>query len=134
METKLEHLSVPSSEITPKSLYLSRRDWLKTMGIVSATAFLAACKVPVGGAPSLVTAVPGEGGSGSGLTDELGAAANSFEEITNYNNYYEFTTDKQGVAPLSADFQDHALGGGSRWAGAQAKNLCHGRPAEIRAG
>ena len=37
-------------------------------------------------------------------TDELGDPANSYEEITNYNNYYEFTTDKQGVAPMSEDF------------------------------
>ena len=92
MENKLKHISVPSSEITPQSQYLSRRDWLKMMGIVSATAFLAAC------APKLATAVPTGAGSGSGLTDELGTAANTFEEITNYNNYYEFTTDKQGVS------------------------------------
>jgi sulfoxide reductase catalytic subunit YedY len=38
-------------------------------------------------------------------TDELGDPLNSFEQITNYNNYYEFTTDKQGVARLAAGFQ-----------------------------
>jgi sulfoxide reductase catalytic subunit YedY len=105
MENKLKHISIPSSEITPKSQYLSRRDWLKMMGIVSATAFLAACKVPVGDAPKPGTAVSTGAGSGSGLTDELGTAANTFEEITNYNNYYEFTTDKQMVAPLSTNFK-----------------------------
>src|SRR4030095_8867033 len=36
--------------------------------------------------------------------DELGAAANSFEDITNYNNYYEFSTDKVAVNPLSKEF------------------------------
>ncbi len=45
MERKLKHVAVPSSEITPESLYLSRRDFLKAAGIVSATAFLAACGV-----------------------------------------------------------------------------------------
>jgi len=40
MENKLKHVAVPSSEITPKSLYLSRRDWLKAAGIVSAAAGL----------------------------------------------------------------------------------------------
>jgi len=39
-----------------------------------------------------------------GLTDELGDPANSYEDITNYNNYYEFTTDKQGVASLAPKF------------------------------
>ena len=37
--------------------------------------------------------------------DELGDPLNSFEQITNYNNYYEFTTDKQGVASLAAQFR-----------------------------
>ena len=30
---------------------------------------------------------------------------NSFDEITNYNNYYEFTTDKTGVASLAKNFK-----------------------------
>jgi sulfoxide reductase catalytic subunit YedY len=29
---------------------------------------------------------------------------NTLHEITNYNNYYEFTTEKEGVADLSKDF------------------------------
>ena len=30
---------------------------------------------------------------------------NTFEEITNYNNYYEFTTVKDGVAGMAAEFK-----------------------------
>ncbi len=41
----------------------------------------------------------------TGRRDELGDPLNSFEQITNYNNYYEFTTDKQGVASLAAQFR-----------------------------
>ena len=37
-------------------------------------------------------------------TDELGDPVNSYEDITNYNNYYEFTTVKEGVAKLAKDF------------------------------
>lgn len=114
MEQKLKHIAVPSSEITPKSLYLTRRDWLKMAGIVSAAALLAACKVPGGGAPRLAqtpveTESSPQGGAGAGSapgpTDELGDPANTFEQITSYNNYYEFTTDKQAVNPLSANFR-----------------------------
>ena len=36
--------------------------------------------------------------------DELGDSLNSFEAITNYNNYYEFTTTKEDVAGMSQDF------------------------------
>ena len=49
MERKLNHVAVPSSEITPESLYLSRRDFLKAAGIISASAFLAACGVAAPG-------------------------------------------------------------------------------------
>ena len=37
--------------------------------------------------------------------DELGDPLNSYHEMTNYNNFYEFTTDKENVAPTSQDFQ-----------------------------
>ncbi len=102
MDNKLKHVNIPSSEITPKELYLSRRDWLKMAGIVSATALLAAC------VPSATDTPAGtETGSPSGPapTDELGDPANTFDQIVNYNNYYEFSTDKQAVNPLSANFR-----------------------------
>jgi sulfoxide reductase catalytic subunit YedY len=106
MENNLKHVTPPSSEITPESAYLSRRDFLKAMGIVTAGAFLAACapklasnsQTRANGKLPDVKVIPGQ-------TDELGAPLNSFEDITNYNNYYEFTTDKQGVASLSKNFK-----------------------------
>jgi sulfoxide reductase catalytic subunit YedY len=38
-------------------------------------------------------------------TDELGDKLTSFEAITSYTNYYEFTTSKEGVARLAQDFK-----------------------------
>ena len=99
MENKLKHVALPSSEITSESAYLSRRDFLKAMGIVSASALLAAC------APTVSQAVAtGDVPVDSSLVDDLGDPANTYQEITNYNNYYEFTTDKEGVAPLAQKF------------------------------
>jgi sulfoxide reductase catalytic subunit YedY len=94
--------SVPlhSSEITPKDLYLSRRDFLKTAGILTAGSFLAAC-VPNG---TLSSATP-TGLIVSSSTDELGDAVNSYDQITHYNNFYEFTTSKEDVASLSENFK-----------------------------
>ncbi|MGL4649544.1 MAG: protein-methionine-sulfoxide reductase catalytic subunit MsrP [Caldilineaceae bacterium] len=40
----------------------------------------------------------------SSPTDETGDALNKFDAITGYNNYYEFTLDKEDVAPLSQNF------------------------------
>ena len=37
----------------------------------------------------------------------MGDPLNSFEQITNYNNYYEFTFDKEDVAKLAAGFTTH---------------------------
>jgi len=107
MTDKFKSVPVLSSEITPKALYLSRRDFLKAAGILSGSALLAACAPSIsegaagpGEAPAS-TSAPGT----AGKSDELGDAANSFEDITNYNNFYEFSTDKQAVARLSQDFQ-----------------------------
>jgi len=99
MEHKFKSVPVKSSEITPYSQYISRRDFLKAAGIVTGSALLAAC------APS-ATNTPGAEPANlpSGKKDELGDPANSFEDITNYNNFYEFSEDKQAVNPLSKDF------------------------------
>lgn len=82
-----------SSELTPAAHYHSRRAFLGAAGALSAAALLAACGLP--------GATPPAAESGG----ELGDPLNSLEQITNYNNYYEFTTDKQGVARLAAQFR-----------------------------
>lgn len=99
MDNKYKSVPITSSEITPYSLYLSRRDFLKAAGIVTGSALLAAC------APTGRTATPEEVAPvASGEMDELGDPANSFEDITNYNNFYEFSTDKEAVNSLSQQF------------------------------
>jgi len=101
MNNIFKSVPVKSSEITPYSQYLSRRDFMKTAGLVTGAALLAACApaaatgstVPESDVISLPT-----------KQDELGDPANSYEDITNYNNYYEFTTDKTGVARKVGSF------------------------------
>jgi len=92
-------IKIDPSEITPKHLYLSRRQFIDSAGaaVVGALA-LAACK---GNVPTVTTAAPGYTGPTS---DELGAPLTSFQDITNYNNYYEFSTNKESVANLVTDF------------------------------
>jgi sulfoxide reductase catalytic subunit YedY len=93
---------IPSSEITPKHVYLSRRDFIKAAGVVAGSMTLAACGI----SPTPETSSPPNTARPSTAitTDELGDPLNSYEDITSYNNYYEFTTDKQGVAPLAKNF------------------------------
>lgn len=102
---------IKPSEITPEHVYLSRREFLKSLGIVSGTAaLLAACRGEIPAVPtqgsSAAASTPAntlEPGSGAAV-DELGDPLNSFEDITNYNNYYEFSTDKAAVARLAEGY------------------------------
>jgi sulfoxide reductase catalytic subunit YedY len=103
MTDKFKSVPVLSSEITSKSEYLSRRDFLKAAGIVTGTALLAAC-APQVSEQVAETDAGAPAPSSVGKADELGDPANSFEEITNYNNFYEFSTDKQAVAGLAENF------------------------------
>ena len=73
------------SDVTPKSLYLNRRQIM-----TGAAALLAS---PVLTSPALAS---------SYSTDE---APNTLEEITGYNNYYEFGTAKTDPADYSAAFK-----------------------------
>ena len=98
--------SIPSSEITPREMFYSRRKFLQTLGLAAGAAALAACAPGgLGQAPATATNSPaGAGSTASGMSDELGDPANSVEQITGYNNYYEFSTDKETVARLAKDF------------------------------
>ena len=98
MDNKYKSVPVKSSEITPYSQYLSRRDFLKTAGIVTGSALLAACSPGATATPAEeMPELPAK-------SDELGDPANSYQDITNYNNFYEFSTDKEAVNYYSQEF------------------------------
>jgi len=110
-------LEIPSSEITPHHLYLSRRTFIQGAAAVAGVATLAACapKTNLTGARSVdqvaPTAAPGQTVAPTatpavipGQTDELGNPLTSFEDVTNYNNFYEFSTNKEAVAGKAAEF------------------------------
>lgn len=101
METsRWKSIPIRSSEITPKSLYLRRREFLKLGALGAAAALLAACGNAEDAAPVTPSRQPLQSGQ-----DEYGDPVTSYEAITNYNNYYEFSTDKEAVARLAEDFQ-----------------------------
>ena len=101
----IQYKSVPvkPSEITPEHVYLSRRDFLKAMGILGAGAILSAACASAPNTPASqpsatgVLANPTQTGPEDSLT--------SYEAITSYNNFYEFTTNKERVAQLAKDFK-----------------------------
>ena len=93
------------SEITPEDIYLSRRKFLVGVGAaLASTLILSACErggiqLPPENADFCSSA------SAGASTDDLGARLTSCEDITNYNNYYEFSTGKEEVAVLAQNFR-----------------------------
>ena len=102
---------VQSSEITPERVYLNRRLFMRSAilaGSVTATAFLYRKLNPPRAAveerpkiAGLVTPPTDEAMRKGFRTDE---PLNSLEDITNYNNFYEFSTEKRSVASAARGF------------------------------
>jgi sulfoxide reductase catalytic subunit YedY len=91
---------IPSSQITPEKVYLSRRKFIKNLAVISAGSMLAAsCSSP---SVSTVQSTPN---LSNALKDELGNPANSFQDIIGYNNYYEFAEDKSSPSSLAQGFK-----------------------------
>ena len=95
---------IASSEITNESHYLSRREFLTAAGIVagagaasvlSSESILAASGAPHGKTLANIAA------SAFGVNTEK---VNSWEEITSYNNFYEFGTGKGDAVANSGRF------------------------------
>jgi len=83
-------------EITPKERYLNRRQ------IIAGLAGLAGARL-AGFIPDAAAAGPLKFARNNRLS--LAEPANSYEEITTYNNFYEFGTDKGDPARLAGRFR-----------------------------
>ena len=83
---------IRSSEITSEELYANRREFLKTAGLLGIAA-AAATTAGFAGRTS--------GKQGPQLKDEL----TPYEDVTTYNNYYEFGTDKADPAENATNFK-----------------------------
>jgi sulfoxide reductase catalytic subunit YedY len=108
---------LPSSEITPESVYVNRRAFMRAAVAAGAGAVLAA-EAPLEAAAADGQPLPNVGKSAFSTTEKV----NSLEDITGYNNFYEFGTDKsdparfQGkltVRPWTVKIDGHAAKPGS---------------------
>ncbi|PYO19792.1 MAG: protein-methionine-sulfoxide reductase catalytic subunit MsrP [Candidatus Rokuibacteriota bacterium] len=89
---------IKSSEITDEKLYIDRRRFLLTAGILGASgAGLLACNNEAQGSSGSAEV---DGGFAQQPEDKL----NTYEQITSYNNFYEFGTDKEDPKHNSAGF------------------------------
>jgi len=91
---------VRSSEITPKSLYLNRRTFLAGVAMAGAAAATGASLRQIL-SPS-VTALAGNKINGIQKSPfSTTETVTPYKDVTNYNNYYEFSTEKDEPAKLA---------------------------------
>jgi sulfoxide reductase catalytic subunit YedY len=94
-------VKIRSSEITPEQVYLSRRKFLRASASLLGTLALAACSASdIAPSPSTAPNDPTLSYTGK-TTDERGTKLTSYDDVTHYNNYYEFSPIKTEVADLS---------------------------------
>src|SRR5215472_16774811 len=93
---------IASAEITPKDLYLNRRRYLLAAGAIAGAAVaghkIGEILIP---SSSVLAATKLEATQSSFSTTEK---QTPFNDITHYNNYYEFSTDKYEPAKLAENF------------------------------
>lgn len=93
---------IPSSEITGEPTYLNRRTFLQA-GILAGSSVATAVAYRMLTQPS-AGAAAGPGPIAALLTGPDGESVSTFDDITNYNNFYEFSTAKREVASAARNF------------------------------
>ncbi|MBM4184752.1 MAG: protein-methionine-sulfoxide reductase catalytic subunit MsrP [Gemmatimonadetes bacterium] len=92
---------VPSSEITPESVYFNRRQFIAAAGFGAAG---------LTAAPSALRALDASQEQEiperfQNMRSEQNEQLNSYRDVTTYNNFYEFGTDKGDPAKNSGEFR-----------------------------
>ena len=95
---------IRSSEITPKNLYLNRRKFLAAAAVAGAAAATGlGLREMVSPRTTVLAAnkIDGIQKSPFSTTETI----TPYKDVTTYNNYYEFSTDKDGPAKLAQNFR-----------------------------
>jgi methionine sulfoxide reductase catalytic subunit len=95
---------IPSSEITPKSLYLNRRKFLAGATLAGAAAVTGMGFRELTSPATIAqanTKIDGIRKSSFSTNETI----TPYKDVTNYNNYYEFSTDKYEPAGLAKNFK-----------------------------
>jgi sulfoxide reductase catalytic subunit YedY len=96
---------IPYSEIAPKSVYINRRKFLAEAAAAVGAAALVARPAARWLEPRTALAAGTKLDVATKSPFSSSEKQTPFEIITNYNNYYEFSTDKSEVARLATNFK-----------------------------
>ena len=97
---------VRSSEITPRDVYLNRRKFLAGLGLAGAAAAAAPTLKGILAPPTSTyadTQISNLQKSPFSTTEKI----TPMQDVTHYNNYYEFSTAKEEPAQLAKNFKTH---------------------------
>ena len=92
-----------NADVTPQQVYLDRRKFLQAMGIVGATA-VASRRLFELAMPSQAVLAATKFGDLAKSPFSTTEKQNSYEDVTHYNNFYEFGTDKGDPAKNAQKF------------------------------
>jgi methionine sulfoxide reductase catalytic subunit len=92
-------------KVTPEWLFLSRRKFILGLGATAAAVALTACTKGATGVPTSGTPGFCDDARAAGTADELGAKLTTCADVTNYNNFYEFSYGKEDLAGLATKFK-----------------------------
>ncbi|HME11743.1 MAG TPA: protein-methionine-sulfoxide reductase catalytic subunit MsrP [Candidatus Acidoferrum sp.] len=94
------------ADVTPKAVYLNRRNFLRAMGIAGVAAVAGEGVWKLASPSQMVHATTKLTGvvKGSYNADEK---QTPYNDVTHYNNYYEFGTDKEDPAKNAQKFQTY---------------------------
>lgn len=101
---------IKSSEITDQKTYFARRTFMKAAALVATTTATGLLYRKLALRPRIIqpsvkiTDVQKQSAIDAAPSWATNEKLTSFEDITNYNNYYEFSTDKRGVAEEAQGF------------------------------
>jgi methionine sulfoxide reductase catalytic subunit len=93
------------ADVTPKEVYFNRRKFLKAMGIAGAATFAGSSALDFLSPSSNVYAAAGKFPNLAKSPFSTTEKQNTFEEVTHYNNFYEFGVDKTAPAKNAQKFR-----------------------------
>ncbi len=96
---------IASSEITPKDVYLNRRKFLMGVSAMAGAAAIGGVGREMAFPTQVAFANTKIDGIQKSPLSTTGEKLTALDKITNYNNYYEFSTDKYEPSGLSKDFK-----------------------------
>jgi methionine sulfoxide reductase catalytic subunit len=90
-----------SSEITSQSVYLNRRKFLARVAVAGVAAAAGLRDLILPKVAEAANKIDGIRESSFSTNERI----NEYKDVTTYNNYYEFSTDKDGPAALAKNFR-----------------------------